>query len=268
MIDPKEKGKKMKMKKTLLTIAMLTVTGSMTAMDIPMGNQGRMTIPSDMLPSVAMQGEAKTLYTTLNTLKIGKDGASIQIPANLLELVQETLKVASSMTFEKGKKIEKLQLAYMQITSPYWRNALNEVMGSDKLFMDALAKYDADQLTYDTAWMTLRQDAQGEGTNPKADPRKELSDIITLDKSLHEQCENLQKMFKDANRELEEHITNIEKLVKQNIQWILAFGQAINPDFAKSITAATTAHLADGIKALHTSSNVAELQRKQTTAKR
>lgn len=261
----------MKMKTTLLTIAMLTVTGNMTAMGMGMGMGMETNDPrrmmQEMLPSAAIQSEAKLLYTTLDSLKIGKDGASIQVPANLLELLQNTLSVASTMTSEEGKKIEKLQLAYTQINCPWWRNELNEVMGNDKSFMEALAKFDKENRTYQMAWMTLREDAQGEGAK-NANPSKELSDIITLDKSLHEQVTNLQTLFKNANKDLEKHIAKLEYLAKQNVQWILAFGMAINPEFAKTVTAETTGHLTEAVKALHTSPKVAALKKMQATAKK
>jgi len=255
----------MKMKTTLLTIAMLTVTGNMTAMGMEMETNDPGRMMQEMLPSAALQSEAKSLYKTLDSLKVGKDGASIQVPANLLELLQNTLSVASTMTSEEGKKIEKLQLAYAQIYCPWWRNELNEVMGSDRKFMEALKKFDTENSAYQIAWMTLREDAQGEGAkNPN--PSKELSDIITLDTNLKKQFADLQVMFKNANKDLEQHIAKIEYLAKQNVQWIIAFGIAINPEFAKTVTAETTGHLTEAVKALHTSPKVAQLQKKQATA--
>ena len=169
------------------------------------------------------------------------------------------------MNSEEGQKIEQLNLAYEQIECPYWREELKQVMKNNKPFMEALAQYDADNTKYQTAWMTLRADAQAEGTNPKADPIKELSDIMNLDKSLKKQRTDLQTMFMNDNKELVDHMKKITYLVKQNIQWIIAFGFAINPDFAKTVTPEMTDHLTKTLTNLHTSPKVTALQKMQAT---
>ena len=247
----------------------------MIAMQMGMGMSDPRKMMQEMLPSDAIKSEAADLYKEIDgrTVPTDKNGnptvatLTLNVPANLLELLQNTLKVARTMTSDEGTKIEQLQLAYAQINFPWWRNELNQVMGNNKPFMDALAKLDQDTNAYQMAWMTLREDAQGEGT-ANANPSKELSDIITLDKSLHEQITNLQTLFKNANKGLEQHIAKIEYLAKQNVQWILAFGMAINPDFAKTVTAETTAHLTEAVKALHTSPKVAALKKRQATARK
>ncbi len=261
----------MKMKRIVLSVALLTVAGNIVAMgggdaSIAIGGQGNQ-IPQNVLPSKALQDEASAIYKTVTNLKVGKDGSSLQLPADFIELLQNTFTVAHTMTSEEGNKIEQLQMAYAQITCPYWRQDLTKLMGNNRDFMKALTQYDADQNTYNIAWETLRRDAQQEGA-ANANPTEELQKLITLDKSIKKQVANLQTLFKSANKDLETHMAKIDYLVKQNIQWIIAFGMAINPDFKKSVTEEMTGHLTTALKNLHTSPKVAALQKKQATTKK
>ena len=292
----------MKMKKIVLSIALLTVTGNMlaggsSAMNMMM--QGEDRPPTDMLPSKDMQKEAKTLYNTLDMLKVGKDGA-ITLPADLIEFAKNTFSIARTMTSEEGKKIEQLQMAYAQIDYPWWRNELTSFMGKNVKFMTVLSKYDAVFQAHQNLWNNLNQDIstshyyvntsmlyQDIENENKTDAEKTLKQLMTpivaskekqdaasksLDQlftsssALKALLTELQDMFKDANKDLEQHIAKIEYLVKQNVQWMIAFGIAINPDFAKVVTTEMTEHLTTTFTNLHTSPKVTKLRTMQEAA--
>lgn len=294
------------MKKIILSIALLTVTGSISAMDLNMPMDRPNTIPKDMIPNKTVQQEAASLYKDITALKITKkvmpNGATIQLPGDFIELLQNTLTVAHTMTSEEGKEIEQLHLAYAQIQYPYWRQDLDKVMGNDPDFMNALAKYDTafnshqqlcDQLAqlistrpnsianFSGLWRDI-------ATNNEIAAAKDIKDFMapvsvpasqqdlaesTLKKlmesnaTLKTQLTKLQTLFKTArsNKALEDHMKKIEYLVKQNVQWMIAFGIAINPDFAKAVTSEMTDHLTTTLKNLHTSPKVVALQKMQTS---
>jgi len=261
----------MEMKKIVLSITLLAAAQNIHAMGNMMMNGQMMGGPEEMLksmtPSDAMQKQAASLYQEISTLKVTKDGASVHVPADLVELAQNTFSMGHTATEEEMQKMGTLQLAYTQIDCPWWRNELTQLMGGNKPFMDALAQFDKDQRTYNTAWMTLRQDAQAEGP-ANANPSKELESLITLDKSLKKQHADLQQMFKNANKDLEKHLEKVEYLVKQHVQWIIAFCMAINPEFKKSLSPDIVAHLSDAVRKVHTPAKVADLQKKQATVKK
>ena len=293
----------MKMKKIVLSIALLTVTGNMLAGNMLAGDmmmQGDR-LPADMLPSKDMQKEAKTLYKTLDMLKVGKDGA-ITLPADLIELAKDTFSIARTMTSEEGKKIEQLQMAYAQIDSPWWRNELTQVMRKNVKFMTALSKYDAVFQAHQNLWNNLHQDIstshyyvntsmlyQDIENENKTDAEKTLKQLMTpivaskekqdaasksLDQlftsssALKALLTELQDIFKDANIDFKQYLKKIEYLVKQNVQWMIAFEIAINPDFAKVVTTEMTEHLTTTFTNLHTSLAVTKLRTMQAAAKK
>jgi hypothetical protein len=295
----------MKMKTTLLTIALLTTVENMDAR-----NDRSKELPKGLMPSAATQKEARSVYNQIETLTV-KDGtrvqppakgASIELSADFISHLGDTLSVAYTMSSEEGKKIEQLQLAYAQIDTPYWRQDLNELMGDNTFFMNALAKYDSaftehQQLsaqlgqllstrpTSDADFSDLWNDIIN---NDESAAIKELKEFMTpvsipaaqqsLTKStlkklmessfsLKNQLATLQTLFKEAssNKPLMDHMKKIEYLVKQNVQWMIAFGMAINPDFAKTVTSEMTDHLTTTLTNLHTSPQVAALQKMQAT---
>lgn len=293
----------MKMKKIVLSIALLTVTGNMLAGNMLAGDmmmQGDR-LPADMLPSKDMQKEAKTLYKTLDMLKVGKDGA-ITLPADLIELAKDTFSIARTMTSEEGKKIEQLQMAYAQIDSPWWRNELTQVMRKNVKFMTALSKYDAVFQAHQNLWNNLNQDIstshyyvntsmlyQDIENENKTDAEKTLKQLMTpivaskekqdaasksldqlftLSSALKALLTELQDIFKDANIDFKQYLKKIEYLVKQNVQWMIAFEIAINPDFAKVVTTEMTEHLTTTFTNLHTSLAVTKLRTMQAAAKK
>lgn len=290
----------MKMKKIVLSIALLTVTGNMLAGNMLAGDmmmQGDR-LPADMLPSKDMQKEAKTLYNTLDMLKVGKDGA-ITLPADLIELAKDTFSIARTMTSEEGKKIEQLQMAYAQIDSPWWRNELTQVMRKNVKFMNTLKEYDTARQAHEVLWNKLLQTVRPENNTGmlyqdienenKTDAEKTLKQLMTpivaskekqaaALKSLNslfassgvlkKQLGNLQKIFIDANIDFKQYLKKIEYLVKQNVQWMIAFEIAINPDFAKVVTTEMTEHLTTTFTNLHTSLAVTKLRTMQAAAKK
>jgi len=282
----------MKMKKIVLSIALLTVTGNMVAGEVNMVIQGDRP-PTDVLPSASMQKEAAALLDGVVSLNVNKD-RTIQLPADLLELMKNTFSVARTMTSEEGKKIEQLHMAYAQINNPWWRNELTQVMGKDNSFMDALKKYDtedrAHQMLWNQLWQTIHlmrpenniyQDISNGNVTAAQNDLKQIMAPVTVSEKQQAAAEKallalldssralkallteLQDKFKEANKDLEQHLEKIEYLVKQNVQWMIAFGIAIKPDFAKTVTTEMTEYLTKTFTNLHTSPAVIELQNKQ-----
>jgi hypothetical protein len=281
----------MKMKKTLLSIALLTIAGTMNASLVSQLMSGPGEIPQDMLPTDDMQKQAASLYKEVTSLRIDKDGASVHIPADVATLVQNTLSVIPKNA-QESSEIENLHLAYVQIQFPYMRDQLTKLMGGNSSFMDALKKYDAaymaHNMLYGQLWqdMTIRPGGNMDFSNlwqsidngnvtgaqaalkqimsPVTVPAKQqataeetLKKVIDSQMELNKQLAQLQDMFKKANGKLGEHLAKIEYLVKQNIRWIIAMGMAINPDFKKELTPDKITTLHNTLTNLHTSPKVA-----------
>lgn len=280
----------MKMKTTLLTIAMLTVTGNMNAMGMGMeiNSPGRI-ISQNMLPSTNIQSEAKTLLKALEGLKPGPNGASMQLPADIITLAQNTLSIMPRNE-QEVIELENSYMAYAQIEYPYMRDNLTKLMDNNSSFMNALTKYDsafqAHQMLCGQLWqaistrpdsanpMMIWQDirngnlaaAQEElkqimtpvtvTTQQQATAQKVLATIIASSEDLKKQLTSLQSMFTQANPTFGDHLTKITYLVKQNIQWVIAFGMTINPDFIKSLTEENINTLTTTLTNLHTPARV------------
>ncbi len=96
---------------------------------------------------------------------------------------------------------------------------------------------------------------------------KDLDEVIASTKALATQLAALKTMFKGAkqNAALAKTMNEIEYLVKQDIQWMFALHSAINPDFAKSITAETTNTVKTTLMNLHTHPSVVAYKKQQAT---
>ena len=160
----------MKMKTTLLTIAMLTVAGNITAgnnqvMNMIMQKHGP--VPADMLPSPDMRTDAGSFYKQIEslTVKDGKriqppvKGAPIQLSADLISQLGDTFAIAQDMA-KDGDTIEQLHMAYAQIQYPYpgITNELTKLMGGNSDFMTALTAYGKAIQVHQTLWQQLWQD--------------------------------------------------------------------------------------------------------------
>jgi hypothetical protein len=298
----------MKMKKIVLSIALLTVAGNIAAFTsdggdvfIAIGGPGNQ-IPQDVLPSKAIQNEAAAIYKTVENLKVEKDGAAVQLPADFIEMIQNTFTVARTMASKEGKEIEQLHTAYIQIQYPYMRQQLISLMGNDRSFMSALATYDAafqahgqlcgqfwqdigtrpgSNANFSALWQDIsngnetaaEQDLKKVMAPITATPaqeaaaQKDLTKLVKSSANLNKQLTALQEMFKNtrANKDLADHMDRNEYLVKQNVQWIIAFGMTLNPDFAKTINAETINTLKTTLTDLHTSPKVVALKKELST---
>ena len=169
----------MKMKTTLLTIAMLTVTGSMIAAmsQGPMGMMG--SVPKELMPSADMQKAAGSFYSQIEGLTIPTDKQGVptiptvqlNAPARLVQHIQNTFSVAKDMV-KDGDAIEKLHIAYAQI--PYFcpgeTNELTKLMGGNSDFMSKLTVYGkamkANQTLLNELWQAISTRPDSGTINP------------------------------------------------------------------------------------------------------
>ncbi len=284
----------MKMKKILLNIALLTVIGSMSASNnlVSMFTSRPGMVPQNMIPNTTMQQEAASLYKNMSALKIDNGEVSITLPADFATLIQNTLSVVPK-TEREAADLENLHIAYMQIQYPYITTQLRQLMGENTEFMKAFGAYQTalqeHQLLWNQMWQALStrsqspdsgsmmiwQDVENGNTTAahkdleeimspattfsavqQATANEALARIIKSREQLNTQLTNLQTMFKEANTALAAHMEKINYLVKQNVQWMLAFGMAINPDFAKLLTPQALRTITETISNLHTSPKI------------
>lgn len=290
----------MEMKKIVMSIMLLTVTGAMNAALVNNFMQTPGMISKDIIPSDEMQKEAAEFYKEMSSLKIDKDGASVHLPADVATLAQNTLSVIPK-TDAEASALETLHMAYIQIQYPYFgRDQLTKLMGGNSSFMDALKKYDAafqaHEILYGQFWQDImtrpdgNMDMQSIWKNiqngdtaaaqtdlkqmmapvtvpakQQAAAQQDLTKLIDSSIGLKKQLTELQDLFKKTNGKLADHMAKIEYLVKQRIRWIIAMGMAINPDFKKALTADEVQTLRKTLTNLHTSPKVVAAQKQMET---
>ncbi len=189
MMDLKMEETEMKMKMTLLTIAMLTVTGSIAAMN--QGSRGMIgSVPKELMPSQSMKTAADSFYKQIESLTIPVDKQGnptvptfqLSVPAHLVQHIQNTFSVAKDMV-KNGDAIEKLHMAYAQI--PYFcpgeTNELTKLMGGDSDFMSKLNAYGKAQQAHQQLYRQLWQDISTRPDSGTVNPSTFMQAITSED---------------------------------------------------------------------------------------